>query len=105
MFKHLTFNCATNYSPVDSMAEENPDVMLKMETEDESSLFVSNGNSQLASNLLLWKIPQNTLLQQVEVEEQSVKIVISQLQELKSRLLKYSKTIPSVVNRIDRIGK
>ena len=92
------------------MVAESPIVKLKIEPEEESSLAVRHGNHPASANapvasLPLWKMPQDTLLQLVEVEEQSVKIALSQLQELKSRLSKYADSIPSVNKRIEVISE
>jgi hypothetical protein len=92
------------------MAAESPVVKLKMEPEEEPSLLVRHGNHLASPNtrvpsLPLWKMPQGTRLQQVEVEEQSVKIALPQLLELKSRLSKYADSVPSVNRRIEIIGE
>ena len=91
--------------------EMEPELQPKVEPKDEHSLFVVDENNSTSMAIQtrlsrpLWKIRQDTILQQVDVEEQSLHIALSELRELKSRLLKYTKAIPSAINRIERIGK
>ena len=96
------------------MAAESPVAKLKIEPEDEPedepSLMIRHENHPASphtpvASFPLWKMHQNTLLQQVKVEEQSVEIALPQLQELKSRLSKYADSIPSVNKRIEVIGE
>ena len=66
--------------------------------------YPTSSNYQVASNLL-WKQEQDTLHQRVEVKEQSLKIAISEILELKSKFLKYTDGIPSLEKIVENIGK
>lgn len=100
------FESPVQFRPYAAMAE----TKVKIELESEPSVFVNDEtcpaslNAQLAYDPL-WKRRQDNLLQQVEVEEQSLEIAVPQILELKWWLLKYADTVPSVNKKIESIGK
>ena len=76
---------------------------LSMESEIDPIPPQNQGGS--ASALPLWKREHGSLLQLVEIEEQSRRIAVAALEDLKAKISKYLDDIPGASKQIAKIGK